>query len=446
MKGVFLVVIFLLLVAPQHVALADSSSVPIDPAPSDANHAPQKSEPAPEAASQPLSPSTEESLEALRHAVTQEPDNIRSRLKLALALADTGETPDAILQLRAALKIKPDFTDARVQLVQALYQIGDVEAALEEAQALVQVQPDVSQAHLTLATVFMAKQDWRGALAELHEALRLDDSLVQAHYNLGMVHYTMGNRQAAIQSYGEALRLKPDFPDAHYHLGLVLKLTNRAADATEELRAAAESGMAKAQYFLGNAYRSGQGIEKNLPLAISWWVRAAEQGMTQASDALAQLRQTSASRGARAQKETHAAVQAFADYQNLLWQEFPDFPRAGDEASLGVALLKAGQPQQAIPVLIREAYTLNEAAQTYLEKLYEDGAEGQPPYDARILRYFHTTAAEGLPRSRLMLAQIYAKGLGVSPDPVKAKALLKGFSKGATKRTHEEPRTGKKGH
>ncbi|MFO0767204.1 MAG: tetratricopeptide repeat protein [Nitrospiraceae bacterium] len=77
--------------------------------------------------------------------------------------------------------------------------------------------------------------------------------------------------QSAIQAYQEALRRKPDFAEAHYRLGLVLKLAGKEKDATQELEAAALAGLAKAQYFLGNAYRSGQGGEEPSHEAITWW-------------------------------------------------------------------------------------------------------------------------------------------------------------------------------
>ncbi|HXF93525.1 MAG TPA: tetratricopeptide repeat protein [Nitrospiraceae bacterium] len=407
-------------------------------------------------ASEPVAPSQEppsgetatapeQAIEALRQAVNAAPNAYDIRVQLGLAEWAAGDLSAAIAQLRQATRLKPDAAEARLKLADALYQFGDVESAIEEYRVLTRLEPDLAQAHLGLGTALMVKQDWRTALAEFREALRLDAGLAQAHYNMGTIHYTTRDFPAAIQSYREALKLKPDFPDAHYHLGLVLKVANRDAEAAEELQIAATNGVPKAQYFLGSAYRSGHGVPKNLLLAIAWWVRAAEQGMSQASEALAQLRQTTLSKGPRAQKEAQAALRAFQQYLAELEQDFPDLARPDDAESVGASLLKADRAQDAIPVLIREAYALHEPSQSLLEKLYEEGIEGQvSPYDSRILNYFQTTAAAGLPRSRLMLARIYAKGLGVAPDGAKAKAMLKGFSKGDRKRTPEDAQPGRK--
>lgn len=345
------------------------------------------------------------------------------------------EDPVMILgELRGSVRSSPDTAENRLKLADALYRIGDIESALDEYRVAIRLRPDIAQAHLHLAVALMAKQDWRTALTELNEAVRLQPTLVQAHYNMGTIQYTLGNLKAAIQSYHEALRLQPYFPDAHYHLALVLKLANREKEAVQEMEIAAQGGVAKAHYFLGNAYRSGQGTEKNIAMAIASWVRAAEHGVTQAFEALGQLRQAS-HKGSR-NKDAQAAAQALRDYRSNLWREFPDVTRADEAESIGAALVKVSRAEDAVPVLIREAYVSPETARPILETLYEHGVEGQlPPFDPRILRFFETAAAAGLPGSRVMLAQIYARGLGVPQDAEKAKTLLKGFAKGQGSQT-----------
>jgi len=127
-----------------------------------------------------------------------------------------------------------------------------------------------------------------------------------------------------------------------------------------------------------------------------WWFRAAEQGVTQADEALAQLRQVALGRGRRASADRQAVEQAFRDYRIALWRDFPNLGVNGDD-TLGGALLRHGRVREAVPVLIREASALSEPAQRLLETLYEQGIEGQlPAHDARILGYLNRAAAEGL--------------------------------------------------
>jgi TPR repeat protein len=263
--------------------------------------------------------------------------------------------------------------------------------------------------------------------------------LLQAHYSLGMVRYTQGDIRGAIESYRQAVNLRPDYADAHYNLGLLLNMTNQSAEAVQELKLAAEAGLAKAQYFLGSSYASGSGVDKNLPMAIVWWSRAGEQGLVQAKESLAQLRRVALLKGKQATEESRAAHQAFKAVQTDMWKEFPGVQGNGGEDSIGVALVRQGQVATAVPVLIREALLLREGAQTQLETLFEQGTEGQlGAYDPRILAYFKAAATEGLPRARLTLARIYARGLGVQQDMNKALSLLKETSDDEAQRLLKE--------
>jgi TPR repeat protein len=337
-------------------------------------------------------------------------------------------------RLREALHVEVDATDARLRLADLLYQVGDADAAIDEYRTLLRFHPDTALGHLGLGIALMAKQDWRTALAELQEAARLDPSLVQAHFSMGTIHYTRGSPLAAAKAYREALRLKPDFAEAHYRLGLVLKMTGQDKEAAQEFESAALSGIAKAQLFLGNAYKSGHGVEKSQVMAITWWSRAFEQGLPEAAQALAQLRRLAAAKQVTPTKQAKAAAEAFQEFCNQLWLDFPDLEREHPDDTVGIMLLKHGRTGEALPVLLREAYALNERAHAELVRLYEHGLDGQlPKHGAWILMYLESTAADGARPSRAALARIYGLGLGVPQDMNKAKAFLKGLPKDEAK-------------
>lgn len=54
--------------------------------------------------------------------------------------------------------------------------------------------------------------------------------------------------------------------------------------AAEWYRKAAEQGDAEAQFNLGNAYDTGEGVPKDLGKAIEWYRKAAEQGNAKAQN------------------------------------------------------------------------------------------------------------------------------------------------------------------
>jgi|SRR5881296_371539 len=321
-------------------------------------------------------------------------------LEQGRALMARGEMIAATVALRQALQLAPDFAQARASLGLALYAMGDLDAAVDELRGLLRVRPDLSEARLTLAAALVARQDWPAARTELERALAAQPDLVQANYTLGVVRYAQGDLVGAIDAYRRVLAREPRAQDARYNLALVLKLARRDAEATPEFLAAAAAGLARAQYFAGAAYASGAGVERDLVAAITWWTRAAEQGVTQADEALAQLRQAASGRSRRPPAERQAIEQAFGEYRTRLWKDYPALAREGDEP-LGVALLRQGRAREAVPVLIREAAALSEPALRALETLYDQGVDGQlPAHDARILASLKSAAAEGRARAR----------------------------------------------
>ena len=357
-----------------------------------------------------------------------EPHPAETHHVLGVARLHAGDLVGATEELREALRVQPDLVEARMSLGVALYQLGDLDGASEAYHAALRTQPDLVQAHVNLATIHIVKREWASARNELQAALQLQPDLVRAHYDLGVVRYGLGDRRGAVEAYREALQLKPDYADAHYNLGLLLKLANQEAEAAQEFYAAALAGMAKAQYFLGSAHAAGRGVERDLTVAVQWWFRAAEQHEPQAMEALSQLRQSIFTKNKRPAGERDAIIQAFAEFRNELWKEYPEFDRQASDC-VGAALIQQDRLREALPVLLQEGMALSEPAQAVLETLYERGLEGKlAPYDERIRMFFKMTAEEGVPRSRLMMARVYAHGLGVQQDVKKAKALLKGES------------------
>ena len=230
-------------------------------------------------------------------------------------------------QLRENVRSAPRSADDRLKLAEGLYRIGDLDATIDECRIAIGLKPDHARAHLQLGRALMAKQDWRSSLTELKEATRLNPALAQAHYNLGTVYYTTGNLKAAIESYRQALALQPSFPDARYRLALVLKLGHRDQESAQFMEEAALSGVPQAQYFLGNAYRTGQGVEKSGAAAVYWWTKAVEFGHQPAATSLSHLRRQALS-ATQPEKKQREALEAFHAYREKLWDDFPDLPLA----------------------------------------------------------------------------------------------------------------------
>jgi len=233
----------------------------------------------------------------------------------------THEREDAVTALgalRKAVRLSPDSADDRLKLAEGLYRIGDLDAAIDECRVAITIDPTNAESHMQLGITLIAKQEGRTAARALKEAIQLDPELTLAHYSLASVQYSLGHLTAAIQSYRRALELQPHFPDARYRLALTLKLTNQHREATQLMEDAAIGGIPQAQYFMGNAYRNGQGVEKNLALAIRWWTKAVELGQQRAAESLSQLRRQALSPD-QSDRRRNDAYEGFKQYRDKLW-------------------------------------------------------------------------------------------------------------------------------
>jgi Flp pilus assembly protein TadD len=342
---------------------------------------------------------------------------------------EPGHAAKRLAESRGLVRLSPGDAGERIGLAEALYEVGDLDAAIEECRLAVRLDPNSARAHLQLGIMLMAKQDWRGAASVLAEAVLLDPALTDAHYGLGSVYYSLGDRKAAIQSYRQALALQPHFPDARYRLALLLMLSSQTQEAAKLMEEAALGGVSQAQYFLGNAYKNGQGVEKDLARTIFWWMKGVEYGYQPAADSLSKLRRQALSAD-QPEKKRREALEAFQRYRHKLSDEFHDYGSIEDGRTLGTKLLADGREDAAVPVLLKEGYALSEVAQTQLAKLYESGlGTVLKPYDKTILACFETTAAEGFVPAKRLLARVYGRGIGVPQDVRKAKGMLKGLPK-----------------
>ncbi len=78
---------------------------------------------------------------------------------------------------------------------------------------------------------------------------------------------------------------------AQANLGILLFQATEKAEAVRWLKAAADRGEMRAQYVLGIVHWNGDGAAKSMPLAYAYLVRAAAQGLPEATKALNELSQ-----------------------------------------------------------------------------------------------------------------------------------------------------------
>lgn len=112
-----------------------------------------------------------------------------------------------------------------------------------------------------------------------------------AQFNLGQA-YKLGRGVPADLAQAEEWYRKAALqghPQAEENYGLALFENNKRMQAAEWLQKAAARGEPRSQYVLGTMFFNGDGVEKDWVRAYALTVRAAAQGLPQASSAQAQM-------------------------------------------------------------------------------------------------------------------------------------------------------------
>ena len=82
---------------------------------------------------------------------------------------------------------------------------------------------------------------------------------------------------------------------AQYGIGIVNYKKERYEEAVTWFTKAAAQGDTDAEVHLGDCYRKGRGVTRDIPKAIEWYTKAAEKVDTEAAESLRELTQLAAS-------------------------------------------------------------------------------------------------------------------------------------------------------
>ena len=211
-----------------------------------------------------------------------------------------------------------------------------------------------------------AKQ-YKTAVDDFTQAVASDPKNYAVHFNLALAYSLMGRFAEAIPEYKKTLELKPDLYQAQLNLGISLIREKHPADAVPYLSAAASEKAAeyRPNYYLADALLSAGDFSKaeqafTAALAIDPKSADAELGLAHAlakqqrlDDAAVHFKKAAELNASyrddllelaglyETSKQTDAAM--------AIYQQFPDNP--GAQERLGVLLLQAGRPADAIPCL-----------------------------------------------------------------------------------------------
>lgn len=107
-------------------------------------------------------------------------DDALGHYNLALLLARTNRSAEAIAEYERALERDPNHADARVNLAASLARTGDLDGAARELTRVIDRDPENALAHTNLGLVLAQRGQTARAIAALERALQLEPSLAPA--------------------------------------------------------------------------------------------------------------------------------------------------------------------------------------------------------------------------------------------------------------------------
>ena len=117
------------------------------------------------------------SLQAIRDALEQSPDNISLLLLFGHASLEQLHLEDARESFERVLQLEPDHTDAQLGVARVLFLQGETSEAAVRAERVLQMDPQDAQAHLLLSRVYLTENDRSKAMEHFERAAQIDGTL-----------------------------------------------------------------------------------------------------------------------------------------------------------------------------------------------------------------------------------------------------------------------------
>ena len=342
-------------------------------------------------------------VEALEHALALDGRLTPARLLLGVAWSRRGDWARAAHSWREALQQDPFGQDTfwlHDNLGMALTAMGHLKDATKEFQWVVEQRPKWARGWAQLGSALMSERRWGEAVTALETAARLQPDWAHLHFSLGNAHVEQGELALAVQAFQEAVRIAPNFVDALFHLGIVLRAQNQLREAIDPLRRAAEGGSREAQGLLASMYVNGNGIDRNVPLAMLWWSRSSRGSIPDtitrtAQNQLAQLRRR-LHRQSFLSTEQQDVLTGFGLIRQDLASQAPLELPASSSFEGATLWNRVANPRLVLPWMIERALALDESAQNILREWYERGvAEKFPLQHSSLEQYWLQVAKEG---------------------------------------------------
>jgi tetratricopeptide (TPR) repeat protein len=310
----------------------------------------------------------EAAAKALATAITLNPQDERARLALADARIAGDRLPEAREALQDTLKMYPSSGRARYKLGLVYQRQGLYADAIRELTASAGLKPllGLNSVYQTIGALARSQQQYDAAVGAFSPRIDLVPNDASAHHDLGEMYFRQGRLLEARAEFTAAVMLDPKRAGSHAAIGQVhLRAGNYAEAVAAARRAVAlDNAHKEARYVLATSLvRMGNVDEGKRELEV--------YQRLQTEETAARSRQLEID-GLRRDASLSIINGEFAKAVGLLRQALErDVESAQSHLDLGLALLKAGQPAEAVEHLkTAAARDSTEDAHAYLSEAY----------------------------------------------------------------------------
>jgi tetratricopeptide (TPR) repeat protein len=324
---------------------------------------------------------------ALNAAITLNPQDERARLALADAFIAGDRLSAARDALQELLTLTPSSGRARYKLGLVYQRQGLYADAGRELTAAVALKPllGLNSVYQTIGALARSQQQYDEAVSAFSQRVDLVPNDAGAHHELGEMYFRQGRQTEALAEFTAAVMLNPTRADSHAAIGQVHQRGGNYAGAVAAARRAValDASLREARYVLATSLvRMGNVDEGKRELDVYQRLQ---------TDATAARSRQLEIEGLRRDASLSIVNGEFAKAVGLLRQALERDPdSAQSHLDLGLALLKAGQPAQAVEHLkTAAARESTEDAHAYLSEAYaaqgrQDEAERERAIAARM--------------------------------------------------------------
>src|SRR5215204_472728 len=305
---------------------------------------------------------------ALRTAITLNPRDERSHLALSDALIVGGNLPAARESLQDLLTLLPSSGRARYKLGLVYQRRGLFAEATRELTKAAAAKPllGLNSVYQTIGALARSQQQYDAAINAFSQRVDLIPNDADAHHELGEMYFRQGRQSEALAEFTVAVMLNPTRADAHAAIGQVQLRAGKYAEAVASARRAValDGSHKEAQYVLATSLvRMGNVDDGKRELEVY------QRLQTEATAARSRQLEVD---GLRRDASVSIVNSEFTKAVTLLRQALERDPEsAQSRLDLGLALLKAGQPAEALEQLTAAAARENsEDAHVYLSQAY----------------------------------------------------------------------------